>query len=344
MRRSYADARIDVSECSTTPQIVVRSSCVHARRLLSYDMAGRCRSAPVVLAHRGLLSAGQGVVVGRQLQLCSRMARLLPRLGASASSGQLQLCSRTACPSCLSGRYRVGQLQLCSRTAASPLLVVSAATSRQDQLCSRMAASPLWVVWAAARVRTSCVRASRSPFGWSGRCRRRSAPVVFAHGGVSSPCGVGCDSSSGPVVFAHGLSFLLIGPVSGRSAPVVLAHGGLSSARGVGCDRASGPVVLAHGLAPLCWWVRFRAGSAPVVFAHGGPPSVRLGSGCRWVGGRGSAAGERRGTRSARCMPVSRRRHDRPPTSRASWPVHAARCVAGRAGAPPSPAGGTSSA
>jgi hypothetical protein len=301
-----------------------------------------------------------------QLQLCSRIAVSFPLVRA-LSSAVSSSCARawrasfrgsvrrlrpvsSSCvrarrvlPACRGGFVRA-QLQLCSRTAASPLLVVSAATSRQDQLCSRMAASPLWVVWAAARVRTSCVRASRSPFGWSGRCRRRSAPVVFAHGGVSSPCGVGCDSSSGPVVFAHGVSFLLVGAVSGRSAPVVLAHGGVSSARGVGCDRASGPVVLAHGLAPLCWWVRFRAGSAPVVFAHGGPPSVRLGSGCRWVGGRGSAAGERRGTRSARCMPVSRRRHDRPPTSRASWPVHAARCVAGRAGAPPSPAGGTSSA
>jgi hypothetical protein len=301
MRRSYADARIDVSECSTTPQIVVRSSCVHARRLLSYDMAGRCRSAPVVLAHRGLLSAGQGVVVGFSSS-CARAWRASFRGSVRRLRPVSSSCvrARRVLPACRGGFVRA-QLQLCSRTAASPLLVVSAATSRQDQLCSRMAASPLWVVWAAARVRTSCVRASRSPFGWSGRCRRRSAPVV-------------------------------------------LAHGGLSSARGVGCDRASGPVVLAHGLAPLCWWVRFRAGSAPVVFAHGGPPSVRLGSGCRWVGGRGSAAGERRGTRSARCMPVSRRRHDRPPTSRASWPVHAARCVAGRAGAPPSPAGGTSSA
>jgi hypothetical protein len=234
MRRSYADAWIGVSDCSTTPQIVVRSSCVHARRLPSYDVTDKYRSAPVVFAHRGLLSGGRDGVDGVQLQLCSRMAVSL-RCSVCRCRPVSSSCARARRVS-FRGWSAVtrAQLQLCSRIAVSFPGSVRRMSAGQLQLCSRMAGSFPARCAGCRLVSSSCVRASRSPFRWSGRC---------------------------------------------------------------------------------------RAGSAPVVFAHGAPPSMcfgRFGSGGQ--GRRSAAQGE-----DAGCMPVPWRPHDRPPTSRASWPVHAAR-------------------
>jgi hypothetical protein len=247
MRRSYADARIDVSECSTTPQIVVRSSGVHARRLLSYDVADGCRSAPVVLAHRGLLSAGQDVVGGVQLQLCSRTARLPPRLDMTASSGQLQLCSRMACPSCcriVSARSApvvfahvgVSSLRGVGRDGGSAPVVLAhrgllpagrdVVGGVQLQLCSRMAASPLFVVSAATAPQDQL-------------CSRTACVLPACRGGVGS-FSSSCARASRRLLS----SWCRLRQLSG---PVVLAHGGASSLRGVGCDGVrSAPVVLAH--------------------------------------------------------------------------------------------------
>ncbi len=300
MRRSYADARIDVSDCSTTPQFVVRSSCVHARRLLSYDMAdGAPVSSSCARASRSPFR-WSGRCPGVQLQLCSRMTCPFLLVLSAATSAQLQLCSRTRCPSCSSCRCRRVSSS-CARAWPAPFCS-----------CCRLR----------HRLSSSCVRASRSPFRWSGRvrgvqlqlCSRMACPFLLVLPAATSAQLQLCSRT------AVSLPLVRTGPRP--SAPVVFAHGvPLSAGRGVArvvqlqlCSRTTDPLRYVSG---VC------AGASAVA--------------CRR-----QPSGAVRGARGA--CPFSRRRHDRPPTSRASWPVHAARCVAGRAGAPPSPAGGTPSA